>query len=135
MPADPLIDLFALGLITLFAGLATLLGLRTRHLPTDAQIERVEDGLAPRDLTSILPGLGEGGDMNPRGAYVPRELESLLISKVVEESETLGMGALFHPQPRAQTTDASWRLRWIITSLVILLGFIFLLSSWLIPHF
>ncbi len=135
MPPEPLIDLFALGLVTLFAGLAILLGLRTRHLPAESQMERVEDLLAPEDLTAILPGLDVDGAWHPRGAYMPWEFESLLASKMTEEKEARGVGTLLSPQPRAQVTDASWRLRWIITSLVILLGLIFLLSSWLIPHF
>ncbi len=135
MPPDSLMDLFALGLVALFAGLAILLGLRARRWSADAPVERVEDRLAPSDLTAILTGLGEDGGMNPRGAYLPWELESLLTSKIIEEGETRGMGTLMRPQPRARTADASWRLRWTITALVILLGLIFLLSFWLIPHF
>ncbi len=133
------LDLLAIGVLTLMAGVVLLLRLRGGSAAS-ASTELPPHPLLQADPMHIplpMTGLGDGGGLAYEGAYVPLELTLLLASKMDAASlpaEARELATAMQPQVPTASQSLPLQAQSIFTALVILLGLAFLLF-WLISVF
>ncbi|HFQ95237.1 MAG TPA: hypothetical protein ENK30_01570 [Anaerolineae bacterium] len=134
------LDLLALALIILTAGIALLLRLRAHESAVlgedEARFYR-QNRTDPTAMRLPLTGLDAAGSVAGEGAYLPVELEMLLEAKAGAEEDTpeaAGLGLALSPGPKQPADSLSLRVQETLAALSILLGLTFLLF-WLISIF
>ena len=134
------IDLLAIALILLTAGIALLLRLRSGASAVAGDNEALfyrQNRTDPTEMTLPLTGLDVAGSVAPEGAYLPLELATLLEAKAEAKEgapEAAGLGRALSPAPKRPADSLSMRVQETLAALVILLGLVILLF-WLITIF
>jgi hypothetical protein len=96
----------------------------------DADVFYQQKQLDPLSMEIPLTGLGEELLFSGGNAFLPAEINRLLLSKAEQDGvdvDAMGLAAAMRPGPKGDVDKQSLRLSWTITAFVILLGLIFLL--------
>ncbi len=134
------LDLLAIALITLIAGVALLMRLRAGKDASAAGVEEElyrQDRSDPARMSLPLSGLSDTGGFVTDDAYLPAELEALLETPGAEDAaspETAGLTAALSPAAQSRGDALTARVQEILVALTILLG-LTLLLFWLISIF